>query len=448
MNGGDRTTADELAHELQLLARASDRASAIQLDLDGLWSLVGEHPSRLEVLLSRISVAVESMPEPERSAARHMFVRPGPWRRDLGARQARASEAMLKKPASFRTRRQGSMSPYDRLTVALAHRLLADATLRPPGSEAPPTVVAVSSSTLRLDGCHIPVGALMVPIPAHAEVVTGFQRIFLAEDGRTALGCPVHTARKWGVLWLQEFEGGTEPAGVIVLRPDGFGLWMPAGMFDGYFRAGGDDGSAAQLLAGLPTARKPISGSEGPNPAPRSVGSANESANGSANGSESTSRAVGVELSLGGLIVSEHPAGRGVWVPPQAIATWDRNGGASGPLGLPMADVNWRHGRLHQDFAGGYVYLAETGTVEAVIVDPDDAQRRLHEIVEPDRPTVLSLYDGSLWIVVGGQRRWLRDEHRSLVLDTAVEVAASTLCRLPLGKPIEVEEIADLMSSD
>ncbi|MCP4223684.1 MAG: hypothetical protein GY773_10110 [Actinomycetia bacterium] len=148
-------------------------------------------------------------------------------------------------------------------------------------------------------------------------------------------------------------------------------------LFEGYHRVGGDDGAQAQTLAGLPVTV------------------------------ELNSQHPRVLLDDGSVVVAEYLGAPGRWVPRPAVVIWDELGGAEGDLGVPMANVNFRDGRLLQAFAGGFIEQLDGDSVRAQLADTEDAAMAAEELVSAG-PGLVRLYDETAYYVTdSGERQWV-----------------------------------------
>ncbi len=228
-------------------------------------------------------------------------------------------------------------------------------------------------NTVILDGCSVPVGATEGARNALTPNISDPMSLF----GDYPPTCPSALAKKWGDLWLQPFDEA-EPPTVLLATPTNT-FFVQERLFEGYRRVGGDDGTQAQANAGLPSGTDELNG----HPV--------------------------LLLEDGGIVISEQPGSIGRWLPPEAKAAWDDNGGIDGDLGLPLADINLVDDRPYQGFSGGFLELTDDGVVEATITDPISAKQAAEELIA-NGPGILRLYDQTAFFVTEtGTRRWIPD---------------------------------------
>src|SRR3546814_7435709 len=88
-----------------------------------------------------------------------------------------------------------------------------------------------------------------------------------------------------------------------------------------------------------------------------------------------------VELSLGGHLIGPRADSQSFLLAPPVLAEWERSGGASGRLGLPMTNAYVFDGSLRQEFEHGHLRLSPDPSVALAQLDP--ATIELHLVVEP-----------------------------------------------------------------
>ena len=228
-----------------------------------------------------------------------------------------------------------------------------------------------------VEGCDVPLGGSMNPLALPEGLEALIADAFADAGGLAALGCPVRTVEPWDALWFQEFAGGESPAGRILADPvGGAAFWIDEMMYFHYERSGG---GSLQTLGGLPV------GTDYESPHPKLL------------------------LSRGGAMVAHYLGGPAHWVPLEALEVWNELGGAEGPLGLPMADIDFFDGRPGQEWSGGYGERLDDGTVAVELVDAAEIADAVAALPRR-RNGILRLYDETAyWIDDQGRRRWIPD---------------------------------------
>ncbi len=229
-----------------------------------------------------------------------------------------------------------------------------------------------------IPGCDIPLAGALDPANADTELTAMVRTAYEEHGGLAATGCPAHSFQEWGRLWYQEFEGppGGSPVVLTVEPGTGSVVWMDRALFSTYQYAAYEK---PQELAGMPVSATVESGYPV------------------------------LYLSGGGVVVAQYPNGPGYWIPRQARDVWEQHGGIAGDLGVPMANVSFIDGRLHQDYAGGYLQLREDGQVQATLVDPDEAMAE-RSLLPRTTDGILRAYDGTAWWIDSqGRRSWIPD---------------------------------------
>lgn len=450
---------DVVEGELRELARAKSMVELRETALAGLTSLARLEPGDVDGLQRAIDEGIEAIAsEPHREAARAIFGSSPHRFEGLGTRHYRAANAFGVGVDAFRKRRPAKPSRYDEVISELCRAIVATHGSLPESASSSvipsaggrrcrmlaagavvvllllggavtwfvlvagaggddPKEAALETQGQALEGCDIPVGATMDPTEPDAKMVPTMAAAFDSAGGIERLGCPAHTASRWDQLWTQQLEGSaTQPAGSVVFSPDGSALWVEQVILDAYMRVGGAEGGNAQQLAGLPTEFEV----------------------------QDDGWAV-LWLDGGGGVISERLGSAAHWVPVEAMQVWEANGGADGDLGLPVADVNYVGGRLHQDYEGGWLELTESGDVEAVVVAPDEAAGQLAGL-GPVAGRIVEQYDHtSWWIDDDGSRHWIPDTDVWYCLGGDGNVAVTNiggwvLAQLPLSPPADCDE--------
>ncbi len=284
------------------------------------------------------------------------------------------------------------------------------------GSTSTSTVDAVGSGANRaeealrsfipIEGCDIPLAGALHPSETDGELIDLVRSAYEEQGGFEAFGCPAHSLQQWGALWFQAFDGPTDGSSVVLTVEPATGttVWMDAGLFSTYRYSAYEK---PQELAGMPV-------------------------------SATTESGIPVlHLSGGGVVVAQYPNGPGYWIPAQAREVWAAHGGVEGDLGVPMANVSYIDGRLHQDYAGGYLELGDDGEVRATVVAPATAAEERAALPRTTEG-ILRAYDGTAWWVdEEGNRAWIPDEDTWFCLggDGAVispEVPGYVLATFPL----------------
>lgn len=466
--------------ELRDVARAKSLSRLDRTSTPTISRLLGGDQASADRLQGAIDAAIDNIvSEPHRQAATAIYGSGDDRFSALSERMRPAAGAFGVGVAAFRKRRPDTSSRFDEVTKQLAQAMLAayatTASLSPvipdtalqarragrtvgvvaagaaavtavaliailvwrtsstdgertgedPAEEtsADPLEGALNTQGAAIEDCDVPLGASMDPTEPPEGLIPAYVEAFEAEGSSAVLGCPEHTAELWDQIWVQELAGSAErPHGYLLYLPDGEALWVSAGLYTGYFRIGGGDGSRAQSLGGLPT----------------SLDVADD---------------YGVlELDGGGKVYAEYLGGLGHWVAPEQLGTWSAHGGPTGELGLPMADINFVGGKLHQDFAGGYMELQDDGSVEVTVIPTAQAEAEL-AMLGPVSNRIVSLYDQTAWYVdADGTRHWIEttDDWDCLGGEGNVataDIAGWILAQLPLGPTAECDA-GDILDID
>ncbi len=262
------------------------------------------------------------------------------------------------------------------------------------------------------EGCDIPIGGTMNPSGVPTALVNGIVDAVDQVGGIEATGCPLHSVETWSGLYLQEFAGGTGPAGWVIASVEGLAegapiLWFEAALVSGLRHSVGGDLVA---LGGEPVGNEPWQG----HPT--------------------------MTLSKGGVVIAHELAGPAFWVPGPAVDLWREQGGPDGVLGLPMTDVNYIGGVPHQDYEGGFLEQRPPALVEMELIDDDALQAQLDALPRV-ADGILRTFDGTAWwIDTDGVRHWIPDGDTwvclggdDVVLD--MEVDGWVIGAFPAGAP-------------
>lgn len=420
---------EPLRAELEDLARTRNYAQLHLASFPILSELAGPDGG-FDEIHRLIGEAAGRMPEREASAVSILMGDTDDrWGRNLRERMTGAGKRLgIGSYNTFRDR-SGDLgqSPYDQFLLKLARRISTVADT-PPNRIAPgiaptsplvgaeevtppsrgnrfvlPTVVVAilavlggivltrqsSDTTIhpdddgRIAGCNIPLGATMTP-GGSPDGLAALIRVAMEDQGGVAkTGCPAHTVGVYfyeepdfvgfSDLWAQEFLGTDQgPQGTIIVDlASRHSQWIDRNLAGGYF---GRIGMLARLQDGLPVATDMY----GKNPV--------------------------AHLQGGGILIGHGLDGPAMYIPGLAMGRWEGLGGWDGELGLPMADINYRDGRLAQDYEGGYMYQNTDGEILAVVVGDEQISEALAPVDEAI-PGVLQGYDHTAWWIDGDRAR-------------------------------------------
>ncbi len=231
------------------------------------------------------------------------------------------------------------------------------------------------------EGCDIPIGGTMNPSGVPDGLVEGILGALDEVGGLEATGCPLHSVETWQGLYLQEFAGGSGPAGWVITTVDGVGdgapvLWYEASLVSSLRRTAGGD---LISLGGVPT------------------------------GNESWQGHPTMTLSEGGVVIAHKVGGPAFWVPGPAVDLWRSEGGPGGVLGLPMTDVNYIGGLPHQDYEGGFLEQRPPELVVMELIDDDALQAQLDDLPRVSEGILRTFDSTAWWIDADGVRHWIPD---------------------------------------
>ncbi len=231
------------------------------------------------------------------------------------------------------------------------------------------------------EGCDIPIGGTMNPSGVPDGLVEGILGALDEVGGLEATGCPLHSVETWQGLHLQEFAGGSGPAGWVITTVDGVGddapvLWYEASLVSSLRRTAGGD---LISLGGVPT------------------------------GNESWQGHPTMTLSEGGVVIAHKVGGPAFWVPGPAVDLWRSEGGPGGVLGLPMTDVNYIGGLPHQDYEGGFLEQRPPELVVMELIDDDALQAQLDDLPRVSEGILRTFDSTAWWIDADGVRHWIPD---------------------------------------
>jgi hypothetical protein len=176
---------------------------------------------------------------------------------------------------------------------------------------------------------------------------------------------------------VQQVGTPRTPNGAVISSGADVVIYLTQAQWGSYRQIGGKDGREAPIAAGPPI-------------------------------SVDTSPGLSEITLTHGLLVGSAPDEPHFWIPEPEVPIWQREGGATGHLGLPTSNPYPRAGNLEQDYQVGYMSLANGSTSIQVVVVPDRTAGLPAKSMLTDK--LISQSDGTAWFVDDvGTRHWIPD---------------------------------------
>ncbi len=325
------------------------------------------------------------------------------WNRTYKARSTDAATALgIGSYNTFRDRKtKDGLSHHDRLLLRVAEALTNDSPASTPtpsrtgwlglgalvGTALLALLLAGLLSTratpqqahigFPIENCDRPIAGASVPLEMTADLAEMMFDEYLAQGGRSALGCPAQNTQRWEELWLQLFIGGeVHPRSYLVGGSDLDKAYLVQFAVGEAYRNEIDGRLQAQ--AGLPV------------------------------GVETMADHQVLRLSKGDLIVAHSATGPAFWIPAAAASVWEESGGPTGELGIPMTKVRYSEGGPYQEYERGTISEGEPLQGKLTAIEQARIDAYIRELGDFDNGIIRSS-DGTAWWIEEGVRHWIPD---------------------------------------